>query len=173
VNRGLPSPVRPRLPLWARWALALGIAAVLAVALVVYVDHHNTDSLAPESPTAAVRANREAEIVVAQDQAPHLARLSPMTTGQAGFADVIRADMNRRIASGQIGGPLRRVSCRGDGSSARQSGFSCTAAAGGFNYAFVGVLDDRARRVTYCKRDPPPVPSENIPVSRRCTLSAR
>jgi hypothetical protein len=151
----------------------MGLAAVLAIALVVFVDNHNTDSLAPESPTAAVRANQEAEIVVAQDQAPRLARLTATTSGQAGFADVIRGDMSRRIASGQIGGPLRRVSCRGTGSSAGRSGFSCAVTAGGFNYAFVGVLDNRARRVTYCKRDPPPVPSENVPVSRRCTLSAR
>jgi len=170
VNRSSRSSGLPGVPLWARWVLALAIAAVLAIALVVYVDHHNTDSLAPENPTAAVRANREAGIVVAQDQAPHVARLGATTTGRAGFSNVIRADMSRRIASGQIGGPLRRVSCRAAGSSAGRSGFSCTVTAGGFNYAFVGVLGNGSRRVTYCKRDPPPVPSENVPVSRRCTI---
>ena len=156
--------------MWARWVLALGIATILAVALVIYVDRHNTDSLAPESPTAAVRANQEAEIVVAQDQAPHVVRLTAATMGRAGFATIIRADVSRRIASGQISGPLRSVRCASAGSSAGRSAFSCTAAAGGFNYAFVGVIDARARRVTYCKRDPPPVPSQNVPVSPRCRI---
>jgi hypothetical protein len=36
------------------------------------------------------------------------------------------------------------------------------------SYPFLGVVDLRAKQITYCKRDPPPVPSENIPVSSRC-----
>jgi hypothetical protein len=30
------------------------------------------------------------------------------------------------------------------------------------------VVNVPAHRLTYCKRDEPPVPSMNIPVSRRC-----
>jgi hypothetical protein len=30
------------------------------------------------------------------------------------------------------------------------------------------VVDTSARRITYCKRDPPPVPSQNVPLSPRC-----
>ena len=35
-------------------------------------------------------------------------------------------------------------------------------------YPFLGVVDPAARRITYCKRDPPPAPSDNVPVSSRC-----
>jgi hypothetical protein len=36
------------------------------------------------------------------------------------------------------------------------------------SYPFVGVVEPAARRLTYCKRDLPPVPTMNIPVSARC-----
>jgi hypothetical protein len=42
------------------------------------------------------------------------------------------------------------------------------ATAADVNYDFLGVVDVPAHRLTYCKRDEPPVPSMNIPVSRRC-----
>jgi hypothetical protein len=35
-------------------------------------------------------------------------------------------------------------------------------------YDFLGVVDPKARRLTYCKRDPPPAASDNVRVSRRC-----
>jgi hypothetical protein len=43
------------------------------------------------------------------------------------------------------------------------------ATAADVNYDFVGAVDIPARQLTYCRREPPPVPSEKIPVSPACT----
>jgi hypothetical protein len=42
--------------------------------------------------------------------------------------------------------------------------------ANGQGYRFLGVVDTAAHRITYCKHDEPPVPGEDIPVSRRCSV---
>jgi hypothetical protein len=161
-------PLWLRLPLWARWGLSLIVAIALVVALVVFVDRHNNDNLAPESPTAALRANREAEIVVSQDQAPHVVKLAATIPPKAAFTRVIRAEMNNLLAHGEIDGPFDRVTCATAGSGPGVTGYRCTGEADDVNYIFLGVTDQRAHRITYCKRDPPPIPSENIPISRRC-----
>jgi hypothetical protein len=157
-----------RVPLWARWALSLIIALALVVALVVFVDRHNNNDLASLSPAAALRANREAEIVVSQDQAPHVVKLATTVAPKAAFTRAILAAMNNLLAHGQIDGPFDRVTCRTAGSGPGVSGYRCTGEADDVNYIFLGVIDHRADRITYCKRDPPPIPSENIPISRRC-----
>jgi hypothetical protein len=36
------------------------------------------------------------------------------------------------------------------------------------NYPFDAVIEPAVRHLTYCKRDIPPIPSMNIPVSARC-----
>ena len=66
-------------------------------------------------------------------------------------------------AASACGGVAARSGAEGFG----DKGFGAVVA-GGVTYPFLGVADPRARRVTYCKRDQPPVPSDNIPVSRRC-----
>jgi hypothetical protein len=156
-------------PLWLRWALSLGVGAALVVALVLFVDDHNSDSLATVSPAAAVRANREDEIVVAQDQAPHVVSVRSGTAPLAAIKRAVRTEMASGIAKGELGGPLQRTTCTPAGSStAARRAFRCTATASNVNYQFVGVVDVDARRLTYCKRDAPPVPSQNVPVSPRC-----
>jgi hypothetical protein len=158
-----------RPPLWLRWAASLGVGAALIIALVIFVDHHNSDSLAPENPAAAVRANHEDEIVVAQDQAPHVVRAPSGTAPLAAIERVVRADTAQGIAKGQLAGPIQRTRCTPAGSStATRRAFRCTVTASSVNYLFDGVVDVQARRLTYCKRDPPPVASQNIPVSPRC-----
>ncbi|MGO9956998.1 MAG: hypothetical protein ACLP50_13635 [Solirubrobacteraceae bacterium] len=160
----LPTP--PTIPLWARWALSFAVAAALLVSLVVFVDHNNNpNSLASQNPAAVVRANREAETLVAQDQAPRVAVAATGLDPRAALERAVRADMTQRLQSGQIDGPLQSVRCAGHGS---RPGFSCAAMAASVNYDYLGVVDVHARRVTFCRRDPPPVPSENVPVSRRC-----
>ncbi len=165
-----PPSSRLWLPLWARWTLSLTVAVVLAVALVVFVDAHNNNNLATVNPTAALRANREADIVVAQDQAPHVVNLGPGTPAREGFTRTVRAEMNQLLVHGEIQGPLDRVTCAVTGSASGVTGYRCIGEANDVNYVFEGVIDHRARRITYCKRDPPPVPSQTIPISRRCQI---
>ncbi len=158
-----------RLPLWARFGLAGVIAVALLVALVVYVNHHNTNSPPSTNPAGEVSANRESEILVAQDQAPHVVRLAPGLRAQAALTRAIRADMAKRISTGALEGPLQRVQCHPTGPArGTRRAFGCNVLAGSVGYPFLGVADLRTRQVTYCKRDPPPAPSDNVPVSPRC-----
>lgn len=158
-----------RPPMWVRWALSLGIAALAAVALVGFVSHHNDNLLAHESPKAAERANREAEIVVSQDQAPQVVTIAPGTP-RAAVTRAIRHAVAVRIANGQAGAPLQHVSCQTTVTRARATGYRCRAIAAGVGYPYQAVLNRRTRTLTFCKHDAPPVPSMNIPVSPRCRV---
>jgi hypothetical protein len=158
-----------RPPMWARWALSFGVAALLAVGLIVFVSHHNGNGLASESPKASERANREAEIVVSQDQAPHVVTLAAGVS-RAAVTDAIRHAMTVRIGRGEAGAPLQRVGCTVTGSRASATGYRCRAIAAGVAYPYQAVVDRVTHRLTFCKHDAPPVPSMNIPVSRRCVL---
>jgi hypothetical protein len=158
-----------RLPLWQRFALAGGITAVLLIALVIFVEHNNTNSNPSLNEAAEVRANREAEILVAQDQAPHTVRLQRGAHAAASLEGALHARMASQIRAGVIDGPLKAAECvqRGAASGGRHA-FSCTIEAGQVTYPFLGVVDTSTRRIAYCKRDPPPTPSDNVPVSSRC-----
>ncbi len=158
-----------RLRLWQRFALSLTIAAALLGAMIVFVSRHNTDSPTSTNDAVQVQANREAEILIEQDQAPRSARLSAGVAPATALERAIHARMARQIAAGAISGPLQRARCRASGGGTRaRTGFSCTAVAGSVTYPFLGVVDTATRRLIYCKRDLPPVPSENVPVSVRC-----
>ena len=161
-------PVRRRPPMWARWVLSLSAGAIVLLVLVLFVEHNSNDSEATQSPAAVARANREAAIVVAEDQAPHTASLKRGSSARGALVDAVRGDMTAMINKGIIEGTLRHLACTQTGGHAGRSAFRCTAVAAGVNYPFLGVADVRAHQVTYCKRDEPPVPSMNIPVSRRC-----
>jgi hypothetical protein len=158
-----------RPPLWLRWAGSLGVAAALAVALIVFVSHHNDNLLAHESPKAAARANRLSEIVVSQDQAPHVVTIAAGTP-RAAVTRAIRHAMTVRIATGNAVGPLQAVRCVAAGTRAGDIGYRCRATAAGVGYPYQAVLDRRRRTLTFCKHDAPPLPSMNIPVSPRCRL---
>jgi hypothetical protein len=161
-------PIRLRPPLWARWALSLGTGLILLVALVLFVQHNNNNSEATQSPAAVARANREARVVVASDQAPHVVTLKPGSGARGGLVAAVRTGMTAMINRGIIEGPVQRAACTPTGGRAGRVTFRCAAVAAGVTYPFLGVVDVGRRQVTYCKRDAPPVPSLNIPVSRRC-----
>jgi hypothetical protein len=174
-----PSPSSPRrvrapgaylaLPLWSRFVLAAVVAVALLAAMVLFVEGNNTNTNPSLNEAAEVRANREAEILVAQDQTPHVVRLAAGAAPAVALEHAIHARMAAQVAGGAIAGPLRATRCqpRGPATTAGRP-YSCTVRAAGITYPFLGVADPRARRITYCKRDQPPVPSENVPVSRRC-----
>lgn len=158
-------------PIWVRMVLALGVAAALLIALVRFVQANSGNTQPIVSPANANQEASEAAIVITQDQAPVTVRLRAGAVPQMAITDAVRTDIAARIAHRQLDGPLRRVSCRqtrtGRGG---RIGFSCTAVADGIGYPFLGVADVRTRSLSYCKRDPAPVPSQEIPVSGRCRV---
>jgi hypothetical protein len=159
-----------RPPLWLQYVLAFAVAAAVIVGLVRFVQSSTSDQITTENQSAAVQANKEAEVLVAGDQEPHTARLAPHTTARAALVRAIRADMTTLIAQSTLDGPLQTSSCAPAGPRrGALRGFQCTVQANGVSYPFVGVVNVHDRTITYCKRDPPPVPSENVPLSPRCS----
>lgn len=158
-----------RLPTWQRFVLAGGIALALLVAMVIFVARNNTNTNPSLNEAAEVRANREAEILVREDQAPRTLRFKGEPAHELQRA--IHARMAAQVARGTIDGPLEQARCRltGPPRGARHAVY-CTIVSSGVSYPFVGVVNSAARRITYCKRDPPPAPSDNVPVSSSCRL---
>jgi hypothetical protein len=158
-----------RPPMWLRWVVSLAVGAALLVGLIAWVSHHNGNGLATESPKAAARANREAEIVVSQDQAPRVVTVAHGASRVA-IVHAIRRDMLTRISEDDAGAPLQRVSCTRIGARGSRHGYRCVAVSAGVNYPYQAVLNSAEHTLTFCKHDAPPVPSQNIPVSPRCRL---
>jgi hypothetical protein len=164
-------------PLWARWLLTIAGFAVLILALGIAVrsDQGGGGGGASGSAKSEAQAESEAEhegqIVLAQDQAPHVAPLHSGLSVQAGLERAITADVNSRIEDSQLTGPLQSVRCQASGSShAGRRPLRCTVRSAGITYPFLGVLDERSRELTWCKVDPPPeagAPQE-VPISPRC-----
>ena len=78
--------------------------------------------------------------------------------------------MHHRIKTGNVTGRLQGVGCRQTGTHAGRIAYRCVARVDDVKYPFDGVYTKASRRIVYCKRDLPPIPSESIPVSARCTL---
>jgi len=156
-------------PLWLRYVLALSVAAGVIVALVVAEHSSRTGPAYSEDRAAEAQANRESQIIVSQDQAPHSAPLPRRPVPRIGLERAIAADMSGRIRRHELNGPMQTTRCAATATRpAPREAFRCTVVAGEVNYPFLGVVDPRAGTVTWCKRDPPPVPSQDVPVSLRC-----
>jgi hypothetical protein len=159
-----------RPPLWLQWVLSIVVAAAVIVALVRFVQSNTANQLTTENASGVAQSNREAEILVAEDQAPHTERLPGHTAAAAAINRAVRADISTMINDGSLDGPLQHSACAPTRPPAKAGQiFSCTVAAAGISYPFVGVVDARARTIVFCKRDPPPVPSQNVPLSPHCT----
>jgi hypothetical protein len=154
--------------MWAKFAMALTVGVILLVALIIFVNHNNTDSNQTLTPSEQAKVNKEAERVVAADQAPQVVKLTRGESPHGEFVRTVHTAMAALVSKGVVDGPLQRVRCTRHGGGARRPAFTCVATANDVNYDFVGVVDVPARRLTYCKRDEPPVPSQNIPVSAAC-----
>ncbi len=147
------------------------ITLSLLAALVIYVNANNTNSNPSLNEASEVRANREAEILVAEDQAPHTLALASREKPAVAVERAIKARISSQITAGAIDGPLQHSTCRATATRpGGRTAFNCAVVAGSVTYPFLGVVDTTARTVTYCKRDPPPAPTDNVPVSPRCTL---
>jgi hypothetical protein len=158
-----------RIPLSVRWGISalIGIAAI--VALVLFVTHHNDNGLAHVSAKAQELESKQADVLIGHDQAPRTVLLGA-GSAQAALVHGLRADMRHRIATGNVDGPLQSVRCGRSGRRADRLAFHCIAEAADVNYPFLAVATPSAHRAVLCKKDFPPSPSENIPVSRRCRL---
>jgi hypothetical protein len=163
-------PQWARIPLSARWAISLLVAIVLVVLLVRFVDRHSNNSLAHVSQKNLSAEAGQAKIVIGQDQAPVTVHVAAGASAQTALIAGVRRDMNRRITSATIDGPLTGVACGISGHHGALVGYHCLAEAAHVRYPFVAVLTPSAHRVVFCKKDFPPIPSENIPVSARCLL---
>jgi hypothetical protein len=156
--------------LWMRWAISIIVGVAAVVALVAFVDHNNNNSEAKGSTKALERENQEARAIVGVDQAP---RTFVVKAGQPlpqAFTAAVRSDVEHRIKTGNISGRLQRIDCRHTGTQAGRIAYRCVAQIQHVQYPFVGVYTRASRQIVYCKRDLPPIPSESIPVSARCTL---
>jgi hypothetical protein len=78
--------------------------------------------------------------------------------------------MTHQISLGSIDGPIRSSSCRTAGGTSTRLLFRCqvTASAQHVTYPFDGVVQPGSGAITYCRRVAPPVPSMNVPISKRC-----
>ena len=162
------------LPLWAQWAIPFAVAAATVVALIEFVNYetNNVPAIAGVSSPRAIREqNREDTILVQQQQAPHVARLKRGESPARAIRAAVVAYMNHQINLGSMDGPIRSSSCHAAGGTSGRLLFRCavTASAQLVTYPFDGVVQPALGRVTYCQRVTPPVPSMNVPVSRRCT----
>ena len=145
----------------------------MVVALVAFVNHETNG--VPQianvtSKAAIVEQNREDRVIVRQQQAPHVAKLMPGVSAIAGLRAAVVRYMDVQIEHGAMAGPVRRSECRfvSGGTSARQL-LRCEVTAAGVTYPFLGVAQPSLGVATYCQRVAPPIPSMDVPVSKRCT----
>lgn len=172
----VPGPRRRRgfggLPRWTQFAVTFGIAAIVIVAVVLYVHHVGNDSgqEAPiTSPRAVKEENREANILVRQDQAPHVATIAAGTSPADGLRAAVLKYMRHQIDIGVISGPLTKAACMArSGSTSTRSALRCDVTAAQVTYPFYGVVATQSGQITYCKKDQAPIPSMNVPLAAKC-----
>jgi hypothetical protein len=156
--------------MWARWLLTILAFVVLILVGRGFV-HKSEGASGPSSAElkAEAEANREGDIVVEQDQAPHTASLHPGAQARVALEAAIAADAHNRIQSGELTGPLQSVRCAVSGSpSAGRQAFHCKVRSASIAYTFLAVLDEPTHQLTWCKVDPPANGATPIPVSASC-----
>jgi hypothetical protein len=162
-------------PLWARWLLTVFSFAVAVLVVVVFVHAHSEGTSAPTKSEreAEVEANREGNVVVEEDQAPHTAPLRAGAPTPIALESAIAADARGRIQAGNLTAPFQSVYCKANGAAGAKLAFSCTVHAAGVAYPYLAVFDKRTRQFTWCKLDPPPIGgAPEVPVSVRCKLGS-
>ena len=153
------------IPLWARWALSFVVAIALLVGLVVFVDNNNANSVAPQNPAAVVRANREAETLVSQDQAPQVVTIATGTGGRDAVARAVQGDMTARINAGRSRG--RWPGCGASPPAAdRRTAAPPSRRGSTTTFSASSTLPPAVSRTAGTIRRRCPA---NIPVSRRCS----
>lgn len=164
-------------PLWIRFTIAFGTAAIILAAVVIYVHQHAQQAEGlPAAPNRAQAAATQLEdrIVVQQQQAPHVHRFAtgtaPLAAAATAVVSYMRSQTRRSLISGPVVGAAR---CHvGSGGASQRLGFHCEIHAGPSGqvlmYPFQGVVEPAARRVTYCQVITPPYPLKDVPLSHAC-----
>jgi len=149
------------LPLWLQWALPFGVAIVAVVALVAFVEHQTNDvpsEASVNSPSAIVAQNKQADVLMEQEQAPQIAKLQAGVKPAKGLEIAIAAWLNQQIKTGQYSGPLTKQSCTPTaGSTSARVAFKCEMVTANVTYPFYGVVIPSIGSVTYCQKVAPPV----------------
>ena len=161
--------VRPP-PIWARWALAIVVAAAVIAGVVIAIHRAGPETPANEAGAEA-EVNRVADIAITEDEAPHKATLSAGGAPASALEQAIEGDVHQRIESHQLTGPLQGVSCQAAGAGkAGRDPYRCTVHSAGIAYPFIAVIDARTKLITWCKVDPPAQANAGpeIPLSPSC-----
>lgn len=145
------------------------LAFTVLIAAVVRIVHGTTVRNGGAQGSGEAEADRLGRIVQAQDQTPRSVPLRRAAAPRHALEAVIAADMRQRIRRHEFRGPLQSSRCKQVATSRRnRRAYRCTAQAAGLPYPFLGVVDLRRRRVTWCKYDPGATPTSDVPVSPSC-----
>ncbi len=135
----------------------------------VHDNSEGTSAPTKSEREAEVEANREGNIVIEEDQAPHSARFGAGVATLTALERAISGDAHGRVQSGNLTGPFQSVHCEAKGTAGANRAFRCTVRAAGVNYPYLAVLNTHTRQFTWCKLDPPPASgAPEVPVSARC-----
>jgi hypothetical protein len=153
----------------------LTILAFLVLIFAIHIVAHDAEETSGPSRSernAEIEANRIAQVVQEEDQAPHTAPLHAGLPTRVALEQAITTDARGRVDKGELTGELQSVHCDAPGPAhGGRRAFHCTATASGVVYPFLAVADESARQLTWCKVDPPPVSgAPEIPVSPRCRV---
>ncbi len=161
---------RRRLPLWARWLTTICVYVVVvgAVVLVVHdLASERSGAGTKAEASAQAEADKEGQVAIAEDQAPHSAPLARGVPVIESLQRAIAGDVRARIVHGELTGPLQGVHCA---SRARTTTFSCTVTSAGIGYEFRAAANAKNATVTWCKVDKAPEGDAalEVPVSPSC-----
>jgi hypothetical protein len=167
----------PKPPLWLQYIVSFGIAAVLIVLLVRWVEAHgpSAQSIARVTNPKTIRQDdHDARVIAMQEQAPQTASQTATQTPSAAARAAVMAFQAHQIADDVNGdeGPIQSASCSRTGGSSTRPVFQCTVITGGsenpVRYPFDVVATPATRRITFCPVVYPSVYGITVPVSPRC-----
>ena len=97
--------------LWLQWVLSFVVAGAVILGLVRFVESNTANQVTTENASGEAQANREAEILVAEDETPHTVLLPAHTVAAVAVNRAIRADITTMIDQGSLDGPLQHSKC--------------------------------------------------------------
>ena len=167
----------PKPPMWLQFVLSFGIAAILIVLLVRWVDTRgpNAQSIARvTNPKAIAAENQIARTLARQEQAPHLVPILASQTPRSAARAAVLAFQENQIAHdlNSAEGPIRSAYCNSAGGSPSRLVFQCDVITGGADepvrWPFDAVATPASRTVAYCPVVYSAIAGIYVPVSPRC-----